>query len=270
MNEMVIKRRNFDVEKNRLNEFSKNTDAKLEIDKVKTDGGFLGLGDHKVTGGELNNRLGTIQKHFIAVNTITNKVIKEFSAIYNALELLDKEYIASILTNVEAIEKTSNDVRKQQKTLKLHHEKLEIQQSKLDMHQVEIEKNVSNISKVVDVLKAFKKKLESYKHLSDIDKLWNDCQKWRQEISNLSGSISDAIVTSTSTNAKAISDVKVLLNATDEKAEKLAESISEQICRIDDISTSIQQLNKKIYYAYWIAGGSIALAVGELLFLLLR
>ena len=50
MNEIAIKRHSFDLAKNRLKEFSEKTEAELEIDKVRTDGGFLGLGDHKVTG----------------------------------------------------------------------------------------------------------------------------------------------------------------------------------------------------------------------------
>lgn len=242
MNEMMIKRHSFDLAKNRLKEFSERTEAELEIDKVETDGGFLGLGDHKVTGYELNRRLETIQGHFIAVNTTNNKVIKEFREIYNALDALDRDYIASIVANVKAIEKTSNDVRVQQGTLKQHNEKLASQQSKLDAHQVEIEKNVANISKVVAALKLFKEKLESYKHLSDIDKIWNDCQKWHQEISALSGHISDAIAKSSSANAKAINDVKALLKDTDDKAGKLAESLSDQICRIDEISAFISEL----------------------------
>ena len=34
--------------------------------------------------------------------------------------------------------------------------------------------------------------------------------------------------------------------------------------------TALQQLNKKLQYAYWIAGGSMALALVELFFILLR
>lgn len=189
MNEVAIKRHSFDIAKNRLKEFSEKTEAELEIDKVQTDGGFLGLGDHKVTGYELNNRLEIIQEHFIAVNTTNNKVIKEFREVYNALDVLDKDYITSIVANVKAIEKTSNDVRTQQKTLKQHNEKLANQQRELNVHQAEIEKNVANISKIVTALKIFKEKLESYKHLTDIDKVWNDCKEIQNEIRVVSESI---------------------------------------------------------------------------------
>ena len=107
MNEIEKRRHNFDLAKNRLKEFSAKTEAELAIDRVRTDGDFFGWGDHKVTGYELNRRLETIQKHFIAVNTTNNKVIKEFREVYNALDALDRDYIASIVANVRAIEKTS-------------------------------------------------------------------------------------------------------------------------------------------------------------------
>lgn len=189
MNEIEIKRHSFDLVKNRLKEFTKKREAELEIDKVQTNGSFFGLGDHKVTGYELNRRLETIQKHFIAVNTTNNKVIKEFREIYNALDVLDRDYIASIVANVKAIEKTSNDVRIQQGTLKQHNDKLASQQSKLDTHQVEIEKNVTNISKIVTALKVFKEKLEVYKHLTDIDKIWNDISEAKENLNVINNSM---------------------------------------------------------------------------------
>lgn len=189
MNEIAIKRHSFDLAKNRLKEFSEKTEAELKIDKVRTDGNFLGLGDHKVTGYELNRRLETIQEHFIAANTTNNKVIKEFREVYNALDVLDKDYITSIVANVKAIEKTSNDVRVQQGTLKQHNEKLANQQSKLNAHQAEIEKNVANISKIVTALKVFKEKLEGYTYLQDIDNMWDDIDICKKNIEKINKNI---------------------------------------------------------------------------------
>ena len=246
MNDLEIKRHSFELAKNRLKEFSEKTEAELAIDKVATDGGFLGLGDHKVTGYELNRRLETIQGHFIAVNTTNNKVIKEFREVYNALDVLDKDYITSIVANVKAIEKTSNDVRRQQDTLKQHNEKLANQQSKLDAHQTEIEKNVANISKIVTALKVFKEKLESYNHLTDIDKIWNDCQKWHNEISSLSSSLSEAVSTGEE-NASAIVAVKQSLEDTDSKVAQLSKSLGEQINCIENIMSLVNELKAIIH-----------------------
>lgn len=268
MNEIAIKRHSFDVAKNRLKEFSEKTEAELEIDKVRTDGGFLGLGDHKVTGYELNRRLETIQEHFIAVNTTNNKVIKEFREVYNALDVLDKDYITSIVANVKAIEKTSNDVRVQQGTLKQHNEKLENQQNKLDQHQAEIEKNVANISKIVTALKVFKEKLESYKHLTDIDKIWNDCKTIQNEIRVVSDSITkfskkatEDIATANNKN-KALSDqvnkdiltlrneaksFKEFFSDLSEKLEFTANLLDNQIPVIEETASFVEQLKNMAY-----------------------
>lgn len=174
MNELKINKHSFEVAKERLKEFSENKSKDLIIDKVKIDGGFLGLGEHKVTGRELNHSLETIQEHLMSINTINNKVVREFSEVYKALDVLDNDYITSIVANVKAIEKTSNDIRTQQGVLKKHNDKLADQQNELDLHQIEIEKNISNISKVVKILKEFKEKLESYQHLAEVDSLWSD------------------------------------------------------------------------------------------------
>lgn len=175
MNEITIKQHSFEIAKNRLKEFSENTETKLTLDPVDTDG-FFPFSDHRVTGQELNDKLVDIQKHFTTINETNNKIIKEFREVYNALDVLDKDYITSIVANVKAIEKTSNDVRIQQNILKQHNEKLENQQNKLDIHQVEINKSVESISKIVSALKIFKDKLEEYRHLNDIDQIWRDIE----------------------------------------------------------------------------------------------
>lgn len=239
MNEITIKRHNFDLAKNRLKNFSEKTEAELEISKVQTDGGFLWLGDHKVTGYEFNRRLETIQEHFIAINTTNNKIIKEFREIYNALDVLDNEYIASIVKNVKAIEKTSNDVRLQQGTLKQHNEKLAEQQNKLDAHQTEIDGNIANIKKILIALKSFKEKLESYKHLTDIDKIWNDCKTIQNEIRVVSNSI-------TMFSKKTTEDIATANN----KSKVLSEQVNRDILTLRNEAKSFKEffsdLSKKI------------------------
>ena len=158
MNEIVVKRHSFDMAKNRLKEFSEKTEAELKIDKVETEGVFLGLGNHKVTGYELNERLETIQKHLIDANATNNKVIKVFREIYNALDALDKDYITSIVANVKAIEKTSNDVRVQQETLKQHNEKLAKSAKQIGCTSGENRKECSKYLKDCYCFKSFQRK----------------------------------------------------------------------------------------------------------------
>lgn len=234
MNEMEIKRHNFDLAKNRLKEFSEKPGTEFEIENVSPDGGFLWLFDHKVTGEELNERLGTIQNNFIAVNKTNNEVIKEFREVYNALDVLDKDYITSIVANVKAIEKTSNDVRRQQETLQWHNEQLVDQQRKLEAHQVEIERNVENISKIVTALKAFKEKIESNQSLTDIDSRWKDVEKYT---------------------------FKLL------ESEKRNKELTETV---QTMNVAVESLKKKVECAYWIAAGSAGLAIIELILFLVK
>lgn len=243
MNEIAIKKHSFELAKNRLKEFSEKTEAELKIDKVDTDGRILGFfSDHNVTGYELNERLETIQEHFIAVNTTNNKVIKEFQEVYNALDALDKDYITSIVANVKAIEKTSDDVRVQQETLKRHNEELANQQSKLDAHQEEIETNVANISEIVTVLKVFKEKLEGYKHLTDIDKIWNDCKKNIEKISEdiqTQRSELDILATTSESHTESIASLSEKLA----DAEEYATDSRNLITKLEDFRGKVSVLN---------------------------
>ena len=240
MNEIVIKKHSFELAKNRLKEFSENNEAKLAIEKVETDGGFLGLGDHKVTGNELNNRIETIQNHLININSINNKTIKEFREIYNALDALDKDYMTSIVASVKAIEKTSNDVRIQQGVLNEHNSELQKQQNKLDCHQVEIDKIVDNIKKTVTALKLFKEKLDGFKHLADIDKIWTDCKVIHNEIQVISDSITklsnkttSEISATNSQNKIMIEQVNQNINLINNNAKLLKDALSKLATKVD-------------------------------------
>ena len=264
MNEIQIKRHSFELAKTRLKEFSEKTEAEVAIDRVKTDGGFLGLGDHKVTGRELNTRLASIQEHLIDLNSTSNKTIKEFKEVYNALDALDKDYITSIVASVKAIEKTSNDVRTQQGTLGQHNEELLRQQNKLDYHQIELKKNVDNIKKIVKILNNFKEKLDSYKHLADIDKIWSDCEKIRSEIQVISNSITALSKKTTNDIANVNSKNKDLVELVNkdiltlqkeaasfqvfsydlsEKIEETAKRLDEQIPTIQDVLEFVNQMS---------------------------
>lgn len=246
MNELDIKRHSFDLAKNRLKEFSEKNEAELAIDRVKTDGGFLGLGDHKVTGYELNSRLESIQGHLIDVNTTNNGTIKEFKEVYNALDSLDKDYITSIVANVKAIEKTSNDVRKQQETLKQHNDKLATQQNKLDSHQVEIDKNVDNMKKIVTTLKTFKEKLDGYKHLTDIDKIWSDCKTIHNNIQVVSDSITALSKKTTNDMVNANSENKALVEQVNKEIFVLQEEVKTYMEFFSELSEKIDSTANRL------------------------
>ena len=254
MDEIEIKKHNFELAKNRLKEFSEKKEAEIAIQKVETAGGFLWLGDHKVTGDEFNDRMEVIQRYLIDINITNNKTIKEFGEIYNALDALDKDYMTSIIASVKAIEKTSNDVRIQQGVLQKHADELQEQHNKLNTHQGEIDKIVDNIKKTVNVLKLFKEKIDGLKHLTDIDRIWSDCQTIRQncqtirkEMRVVFDSFSMSIKAANESNQKNIKKLEELRNALITSESKI-EDLYAQSCalkeRIEPVAAFTLELKK--------------------------
>ena len=119
--ELVIKTHNFEDAKRRLKEVSEKKPEEFEIGLVKFKEKFLFLKEvreHKVTGDEFNSRITAIQQHLINLHTKTYENNKEFGEVYNALEALDKDYIAVILTSINAIEEVSKHMREEIDTIK--------------------------------------------------------------------------------------------------------------------------------------------------------
>ena len=119
--ELVIKTHNFEDAKRRLKEVSEKKPEEFEIGLVKLKEKFWFLkevGEHKVTGDEFNSRINAIQQHLINLHTKTYENNKEFGEVYNALEALDKDYIAVILTSINAIEEVSKHMREEIDTIK--------------------------------------------------------------------------------------------------------------------------------------------------------
>ena len=156
--ELVIKTHNFEDAKRRLKEVSEKKIEGFKINIVGTKDKFLFLeGDHKVTGEEFNYRIIDINKHLTNLHTKTYENNKEFGEVYNALEALDKDYIAVILTSINAIEEVSKHMREEIDTIK------EVQK-----------KTLENFQK-------FKQELKM-----DIDEISNESQMRHKEVSSLS------------------------------------------------------------------------------------
>ena len=222
MNNLVIKTHDFEMAKQGLREFSQKEAEEIEIDTVRMSGGLFGLGDHKVTGYELNTRLGTIQDHLIDINDSINRTIKEFGQVYNALEALDKDYIQAILVSIKATERTSESIKSTQGQIK---------------------KIVDDQKKTLEVLQKFKQKLDGYAHLKDIDEIWNYCQKNDKEIASLSNSLTSASLISMA-NAQKIEDLQESLKATDKNLADLLSQTNQHIEKLEDIAKFTRKLEK--------------------------
>ena len=142
--ELVIKTHNFEDAKRRLKEVSEKKIEGFEINIVGTKDKFLFLeGDHKVTGKEFNDRIIAINQHLTNLHTKTYENNKEFGEVYNAIEALDKDYIAVILTSINATEEVSKHTKEEIDTIK------EVQKKILEKFQKlkqELKINIDEIS----------------------------------------------------------------------------------------------------------------------------
>ena len=103
MNEIEIKKHNFENAKKRIGNFKlSNNENSFERVKEKS---FWGCFNHGVTGLEMNQYIDKVQSAFIGVNKYIYDIVKEFKEIYNALDALDKEYINGIIKSLEKAQK---------------------------------------------------------------------------------------------------------------------------------------------------------------------
>lgn len=165
--EYKIKRHDFEKAKNNIKIFSENKIEDIEIPHVATD--RLIFFSHNVTGKELNSITNKIEKHLIKLNERQNEFIDEFGEVYKALESLDKDYISGILSGIKAAEQASNQA------IDASVKATDASEQAMDaIREAKIAQN--NINKTMEVtiekFKEFKSRLDSYKHLKDIDEIW--------------------------------------------------------------------------------------------------
>ena len=208
MGNLAIKTHDFELAKERLKEFSNKEAAELEIDAVKTGGFFFGLGEHKVTGFEFNERLSTVQQYLIDLNNANNRTIKEFGQVYSALEALDRDYIQAILVSVKSTEETS---------------------ARIEATQGQIKTIFQDQTKTLEVLKRIKEKLDTYAHLEDIDLIWDAYQQWRQQMSELSEAVSQSVAKT---------------EQTESKVAQLSESLDRQLAHTEKLLAFMGELEK--------------------------
>ena len=231
--------------------FSEQTEKDINLPTVNYYESFLFVDyDHKVTGGELNELTSKLQEHLKNFNNINNKIIREFSAIYNTFNALDNEYIKNIMQSLkksnEAInkanlglteaEKRIEDIRATNGKLEVAQNNIKIIQDELEYAQKDLDKHMEIQKKIVDGLTLFKGKIDSYKHLKDIDNMWENLEKLVNKIPIISENINN-IKIDVQKNISELNDIKRF-------KDKLANY--KHLENIDNIWVNLQNLDSKI------------------------
>ena len=113
MQDIQVKKQNFETLKNTLKSFSNNLPKTPLLVKFQEDN-WIGLSKN-VTGKEMNEFIVKLQKVFSETNATSIKIIKEFNDIYNVFEALDKEYIEyfeASIQNLTIVNEKAQDAQK--------------------------------------------------------------------------------------------------------------------------------------------------------------
>ena len=150
MDKALIKRHNFEVSKKNIETFSNSLPSNPAFDRVEVDGGLFGLGDHKVTGNEMNKFIDKVQDKLISVNESLTSIISEFREVYKAYDYLDGEYIKGIIGSIESAEEASKQALKAQSDIQNTVENLK----KTVLGLVDLKNSVEKIERTINKLSA--------------------------------------------------------------------------------------------------------------------
>ena len=192
MDKALIKRHNFEVSKKNIETFSNSLPSNPAFDRVEVDGGLFGLGDHKVTGNEMNNFIGKVQYKLIAVNTSLRSIISEFREVYEAFDYLDREYIDGIIGSIESAEEASKQALKAQSDIQNTVENLK----KTVLGLVNLKNSVEKIERTINTLSANQlsyddvaKKLDENYKIGQIDSVISSNEGLKSEIKQISDNL---------------------------------------------------------------------------------
>ncbi len=238
----------FDKHKKNLQKIIKSIDkSEINIGIGKYELKWYGLRQRKdkdkVTFYDINELTSDIIKGFKNVQERELKMLEEFKTVFNTIDSLDKDYIAQIVINMAAIDKT--------------HKKLQITNENLEQT---IEKQGLTISK----LGSFKEKIndlasESQKHEEQLLSLLD----FKEQLESNQNKIEKKLEEQEQTLSKLVGfkdEINALMADFQKHEEQLAslfdfkEQLETNQQKLSDTITSIEEtMSKKIRKAYFLA-----------------
>lgn len=213
----MIRPHDFEEAKEHIQTFANNTSACTDLDKVSTSGGLFGLFDHNVTGAELNKVTGQVQDHLVRINELQKSFISEFGQVYKALESLDSEYIKGILIAVKGAQESSDQAK--------------AASEKAQKAQTDISKTIEGQKKVIAILTDHKKKLETIKHLYNIDEIWKDLIDAKKVLDDIT---------------ETVEKLQLLIEKEKQAIYEIISEKEKDICSVNEKIDELQQFSEKL------------------------
>ena len=242
----IVKRHNFDSALRKIQNFSDEVPYIPELKKFDTDGGLFGLGNHHITGYEMNNYVEKVQDIFRTHNDIIIRTIQEFRDIYSTFDYLDKEYLSGIVQTAVAAAKASEGAKTASNQAKIASDQAKAAAEKALKNEEDLKKDVDNLRKLVEKIRSIKEDLISRIESTNTS-LSHKLRKMEQDLSAQLLSKDEIIVLQNQLKTinqleKKVSDWEnILINEVD----KLTQRIEAQKIIIEELTKRFEKVEKK-------------------------
>ena len=196
-----------------------------------------------IISGDINNIKIDVQKNVSELNDI--KRFKDKLENYKHLENIDNMWVnlQNLDSKIPTISGDINNIK------------------------IDVQKNLTELNDI----RRFKDRLENYKHLEDIDKIWNDLDYLRVIKNKLE------VVENLDKLTNDVEGLKKLNSNIELRLRNTFNFIEQQKKKIEDLETSLQatqneniSLSKKLNMSYLLGGGALILGIFNIFYLFLR
>lgn len=285
----IIKPKLFEDAKKNIQSISKSISKDISLRGVEENTWLVF--DHRVTGKELNEIIIKIQSCFMDFNKKHTQFLQVFGQVYDALDSLDNEYLTAIIGTIKGVEEASNQAKQAQKdtnkiieqlkkiikVLEDHKNELDKLKHLTNIDEIwseskalqddmqifkdkysEMEEQFSQLSMSLKSLQKFANSIRDYKHIKDVDFMWEIISSHGDELSHLNNTIKSLKIFQDKLKVQRhLKDIDKLWSIVDEQSIKIKNigktceitttNISE-LCQLTKLLKSFQdQLNKQVH-----------------------
>ena len=285
----IIKPKLFEDAKKNIQSISKSISKDISLSSVEENTWLFF--ERSVTGKEFNEIIAKIQSCFMDFNKKHTQFVQVFGQVYDALDSLDNEYLTAIIGTIKGVEEASNQAKQAQKDTNKIIEQLKKIIKVLEDHKNELDKlkHLTNIDEIwseskalQDDMQIFKDKysemkeqfsqlsmslkslqefansIHDYKHIKDVDFMWEIISSHGDELPHINNTIKSLKIFQDKLKVQRhLKDIDKLWSIVDEQSIKIKNigktceitttNISE-LCQLTKLLKSFQdQLNKQVH-----------------------
>lgn len=285
----IIKPKLFEDAKKNIQSISKSISKDISLSSVEENTWLFF--ERSVTGKEFNEIIAKIQSCFIDFNKKHTQFLQVFGQVYDALDSLDNEYLTAIIGTIKGVEEASNQAKQAQKDTNKIIERLKKIIKVLEDHKNELDKlkHLTNIDEIWSESKAlqddmqifkdkysemeeqfsqlsmslkslqkFENSILDYKHIKDVDFMWEIISSHGDELPHINNTIKSLKIFQDKLKVQRhLKDIDKLWSIVDEQSIKIKNigktceitttNISE-LCQLTKLLKSFQdQLNKQVH-----------------------